>query len=173
MADKEPKIEKKTLEEKSSALVVAKKPASKWVLWVVIGGVALYILLMAIAFWGFHQLKQNSGFAYDRTETRQRGDRTGFGFNRAERSFTVQQSESDGLTTTTTNKTYTQTQGVITAVNSDNIVVAGGGKTQTIKTNGDTKYSDDEKPAVNDTVVVTGTKDGDTITATQVVVFNY
>jgi hypothetical protein len=86
--------------------------------------------------------------------------------------FSVSQSSSDGLTTTTTNTTYTQTQGVVTQVNSDNIVVAGGGKTQKITTNSSTTYVGDTKPAVNDTVVVVGTKSGDTITATQIEVFN-
>ena len=165
------KEEQKTLEEKSSALVVTKKPASNWVLWVVIGSVLLYLLLMAGAFWAFHKLKDTAESVQNRNETSQRSGWYGYGYG--DRNYTVRHSESDGLTTTTTAKTYTQTQGVITAVNEDSIVVAGGGKTQTIKTNGDTKYDDEKKPAVNDTVVVTGTKDGDTITATQVVVYTY
>ena len=149
-----------------------KKPTPKWVLWVVVGVVALYAVFMLAAFMLIHAFKDvdMSEFApTDQQTTEWSSHRPSFAH---ERSYTVQNSSSDGLTTTTTNKTYTQTQGVVTAVNGDSIVVAGGGKTQTIKTNDATKYEDDTKPVVNDTVVVVGTKDGDTITATQIAVYN-
>ncbi|MDB5160167.1 MAG: hypothetical protein JWO99_430 [Candidatus Saccharibacteria bacterium] len=174
MAEKEQKEEiveeKPTSTAVSKGGVVARKSASKWVLWVVIGIVVVYIILMAIGFAVFHAIADRNGNStINGARTTQMMNRPRFS---NERTYNVQQSSSDGLTTTTTNTTYTQTQGVVTAVNSDNIVVAGGGKTQTIKTSSSTTYAGDTKPAVNDTVVVVGTKDGDTITATQIAVYN-
>jgi hypothetical protein len=170
MAEKEQKIEEETAETKPTSAHASKRPASKWILWVVIGIVAVYVILMVIGFGVFRAIANRNGNSMmNGARTAQMMDRPRFS---NERSYNVQQSSSDGLTTTTTNTTYTQTQGVVTAVNSDSIVVAGGGKTQTIKTNSSTTYASDTKPAVNDTVVVVGTKDGDTITATQIAVYN-
>jgi len=76
---------------------------------------------------------------------------------------------SNGSVTTTV---YNYITGVVTAVNSDNIVIAGGGKSTTIQTNGSTTYTDGTKPAVNDTVTVEGTTSGSTITASQITVDN-
>jgi len=156
-------------ETKTKEIVVAKKPTPKWVLWVVVGVVGLYLLLMALGFWVFHAFGNTDTRTYDGPDEGRATQRMRYA---NEREFTVRESDSDGLTTTTTNTTYTQTQGVVTSVSGDTVVVAGGGKTQSIKTNGDTKYTDDTKPGVNDTVVIVGTKDGDTITATQVTVYN-
>jgi len=176
MAEKERKevqevvVDKAATDRDTKEIIVAKKPTPKWVLWVVLGVVGLYLLLMALGFWVFHAFGNNDTRTLDGpTEGRATEQRMRYTNNR---DFTVRESDSDGLTTTTTNTTYTQTEGVITSVSGDTIVVAGGGKTQSIKTNGDTKYDDDTKPAVNDTVVVIGTKEGDTITATQVAVYN-
>jgi len=174
MADKEIKevkdTDKAAIDQNTKQLVVAKKSTPKWVLWIVLGVVGLYLLMMALGFWVFHAFgntnTQTIGGPNEGQSSQQR-----MRFSN-ERDFTVRESESDGLTTTTTKTTYTQTQGVVSSVNGDTIVVAGGGKTQSIKTNGHTKYTEDVKPAVNDTVVIVGTKDGDTITATQVAVYN-
>jgi hypothetical protein len=89
-----------------------------------------------------------------------------------EQTFSQTATTSDGLTSTSTTTTYTQTQGVVTAVSGDSITVAGGGKTLTVKTTSATTYANDSKPVVNDTVVIIGTKDGSTITATQIAVNN-
>src|SRR5665647_623348 len=112
-------------EEEKKELVVAKKPTSKWVLWTVIGIVAVYIILMIIGFAVFHAIGNHNRNAVNGSHMTQMFSRPRYS---NQQSYNVQQSNSDGLTTTTTNTTYTQTQGVITAVNSDNIVVAGGGK---------------------------------------------
>lgn len=74
----------------------------------------------------------------------------------------------DSVTTTV----YTYQTGVVVAVNSDNIVIAGNGKQTTIKTNSSTTYTNDVKPAVNDTVVITGTTADSTTTATEIRVAN-
>lgn len=153
--------------------VAERRHSKSWVIAIVAIVVVVYLMLMVGGLWFFHTLADHrNGIPANGTTSmgRYMGHQ---GFGSGERTYTVRQSSSDGLTTTTTNTTYTQTQGVVTAVNSDNIVVAGGGKTQTIKTNSSTTYVDNTKPAVNDTVVVVGTKDGDTITATQIAVYNY
>jgi hypothetical protein len=73
---------------------------------------------------------------------------------------------------TVTTTVYTYQTGVVVAVNSDNIVIAGGGKQTTILTNSSTTYTNDKKPAVNDTVRVTGTTADSKTTATNVTVLN-
>jgi hypothetical protein len=150
-----------------------RRHSKSWVVAVVAIVVVIYLMLMVGGLWFFHSLAdhRNGMSTTGITTMGQQVEQPEFRGD--QRMYTVQQSSSDGLTTTTTNTTYTQTQGVVTAVNSDNIVVAGGGKTQTIKTNSSTNYVDSTKPVVNDTVVIVGTKDGDTITATQVAVYNY
>lgn len=179
MAEKEQTQDEVVTEKRTTSAVtrpganqvaVVPRHSRKWILGVVAAVVVLYIIIAAAGLWFLHEARNHSGAAVTgpNTATRQ------FGAGRfsSERTFRATETSSDGLTTTSTTTTYTQTQGVVTAVNSDNIVVAGGGKTQTIKTNGSTTYAGDTKPAVNDTVVVVGTKDGDTITATQIAVYN-
>lgn len=78
------------------------------------------------------------------------------------------QATNDSVTTTV----YNFKRGVVVAVNSDNIVIAGGGKQTTIKTNSSTVYTDSVKPAVNDTVAITGTTANSMITATEITVQN-
>ncbi len=78
------------------------------------------------------------------------------------------QASSDSVTTTV----YNYQTGVVTAVNSDNIVIAGNGKQTTIKTDSSTQYVGGTKPVVNDTVSVVGTTTDNTITATQISVIN-
>jgi hypothetical protein len=149
-----------------------RRHSRQWVIGIVAIVVVVYLMLAVAGLWIFHAVAEHqNGTNNVGTMMTGRQMRRGFGGN-TQQTYNVSQSSSDGLTTTTTNTTYTQTQGVVTAVNSDSIVVAGGGKTQTIKTNSSTTYSNDTKPAVNDTVVVVGTKDGATITATQIAVYN-
>jgi len=81
----------------------------------------------------------------------------------------VQTQASSGSVTTTV---YNYQTGVVTAVNSDNIVIAGNGQQTTIKTNSSTQYVNSKKPAVNDTVSIVGTTADNTITATQIGVVN-
>jgi hypothetical protein len=139
---------------------------------VLIGGIiVLYIAAIMIGLTIYKAVEDRRSNMYGGTSTMHQLNGTPR-FN-GEQTYTVRHSTSDGLTTTTTNQTFTQTQGVVTAVSGDSITVAGGGKTQVIKTNGDTTYMDNEKPAVNDTVVIVGTKDGDTITATEIRVYTY
>ena len=137
-----------------------------------IGGIiVLYIAAIMIGLTIYRAVEDRRSNMYGGTSTMREINGTPR-FN-GEQTYTVRHITSDGLTTTTTNQTFTQTQGVVTAANGDSITVAGGGKTQVIKTNGDTAYMDDTKPAVNDTVVIVGTKDGDTITATEIRVYTY
>ena len=81
----------------------------------------------------------------------------------------VETTASSGSITTTV---YNYKTGVVTAVNSDNIVIAGNGKQTTIKTDSSTQYVGGTKPVVNDTVSVIGTTTDNTITATRISVVN-
>jgi len=81
----------------------------------------------------------------------------------------VQTEASSGSVTTTV---YNYQTGVVIAVNSDNIVIAGNGQQTTIKTNSSTQYVNSKKPVANDTVSVVGTTTDNTITATQISVVN-
>lgn len=177
MADKERKEEKEILAEQAANVRVAHSTQTgrhpqKWVIAVIIVVVLGYLVFVTVGLWAFRMLADHkyatlNGMSgnYGNQMMQARGTVN-------EATFTMRQTDSDGLTTTTTNTTYTQTRGVVTAVNTDAVTVAGGGKTQTIKTNSSTKYADDMKPKVNDSVVITGTKDGDVLTATQVAVIN-
>ena len=174
MAEKE---QKKVIEKDAPSAgvqqgaVVAADRSRKWVIAVVIGAVVLYAIIAIVGVWALRMWNERHTAMTDLPQMSQRFDVYHRGMG--ERTFTSRSSSSDGLTTTTTTTVYTQTQGVVTKVDGDTITVAGGGKTQTIKTDASTTYSDDTKPAVNDTVVIVGTKDSDTITATQVAVYNY
>lgn len=182
MAEKEQtKHVKETVTEKTTSandmpagdIAVDRRSSKSWVIAIVAIVVVIYLMLVVGGLWFFHTVADHrNGYGSNGAVTSQQQIKRS-GFWGGERMYTIRQSSSDGLTTTTTNTTYTQTQGVVTAVNKDSIVIAGGGKTQTIKTNSSTNYVDDTKPAVNDTVVAVGTKDGDTITATQIAVYNY
>lgn len=67
----------------------------------------------------------------------------------------------------------TRLTGVVTQVSGDGFVIAGNGTTKTIKTTSSTTYSTDAKSVkTNDTVMVKGTQNGDTFTASAVVVLN-
>jgi hypothetical protein len=60
--------------------------------------------------------------------------------------------------------------GTVTAVNGSTFTVAGGGSTNDVTTNSSTQYQGGAQPKVNDTVVVFGTTNNGTFTATQVVI---
>lgn len=63
--------------------------------------------------------------------------------------------------------------GVVTAVNGDSFTVAGNGTSKVVKTNSSTVYNNSgNKVAVNDTVSVMGTTNGETFTATRVYIRN-
>lgn len=67
----------------------------------------------------------------------------------------------------------TRVSGVITSVNGDSFVVAGNGKTVNVTKNGNTSIRGTSTSiAVNDTVTVSGTQDGDTFTATTIIIRN-
>ncbi len=90
--------------------------------------------------------------------------RSGYGYGNE-----IDTQVSNGTVTTTV---YTYQTGVVVAVNSNTIVIAGGGKQTTIDTNSSTTYVGGVKPAVNDTVRVAGTTANSTITATSIAVIN-
>jgi hypothetical protein len=154
--------------------VVAQPHRSRqWVIGIVAAVVALYVVIVIGGLWLFHVVNNRAasmGGVNQHTSMMGYGDAPGQ--VSGQQTFTQTATTSDGLTSTSTTTTYTQTQGVVTAVNGDSIIVAGGGKTQTIKTTSSTAYVNNMKPAVNDTVVIIGTKDGNTITATQVGIYN-
>lgn len=173
---KESKVTEKTtshVEGVPVETVTAHRRSRQWIIAFVAIIAVVYLMLVVGGLWFFNALANHHNGIADTTNSmmEQQSGRRGYSVT-GDRTYSVSQSSSDGLTTTTTNTTYTQTQGVVTAVNSDNIVVAGGGKTQTVKTNTSTTYANGTKPAVNDTVVIVGTKDGATITATQIAVYN-
>lgn len=94
------------------------------------------------------------------------GTRSGGGFGHGRSVHT--EINGDSVTTTV----YNYVTGVVVAVNSDNIVIAGGGKQTTIKTNGSTTFVGSVKPKVNDTVTIVGTTADSVTTATQIQVLN-
>jgi len=137
----------------------------------IIGLVVIAVLVLGLlgvagfaVFNGTQQRLSNgneSGFT-GRSSMMYRG--SGFG-----RGGTVQTEVSDGTVTTTV---YNYLTGVVVAVNSDNIVVAGNGKQTTVKTNSSTSYVGNVKPVVNDTVTIAGTTADSVITATEINVAN-
>src|SRR5665213_602853 len=60
--------------------------------------------------------------------------------------------------------------GTVTAVNGSTFTIAGGGSTNEVTTNSSTQYQGGAQPKVNDTVVVLGTINSGTFTATEVVI---
>lgn len=64
----------------------------------------------------------------------------------------------------------TRTDGVVTAVNGDGFAIAGHGATSNITTNSSTQYQNGNTVKVNDSVLVFGTNNSGTITATQIVI---
>jgi len=72
----------------------------------------------------------------------------------------------------TTNSTINS--GVVTSVSGSSFVIAGNGNQTTVNTTGDTTYNTtDKKVSVNDSVIVTGTKSNNTVTATDVRIMNF
>lgn len=138
----------------------------------IIGLSALGLLLIGIfiggSLWVFGAMTQqtalrtrpylNDGFSSRMME------RPAFGYGNE-----VDTQVNNGAVTTTV---YTYQTGVVVAVNSDNIVIAGGGKQATVQTNQSTTYMNGTKPAVNDTVRVTGTTVSSKTTATNIAVLN-
>jgi len=166
MAEKEVLIK-----EEKPVIVEANKRPQPWVMWTVIGGFVILILLVIGIIYAKHVLTDRAALSTGRQQT-QITMRGGFGEGYRQSTFYSQSSSTDGPTTTTTTQKYTYTEGVVTQVNSGNIVVAGNGKTQTITTNSSTTY-DTTKPAVNDTVRIVGTADSNNaVTATEVAVTN-
>jgi hypothetical protein len=117
----------------------------------IIGLVVLVVLALGLA--------GAAGFAVLNGTQQRLSERNGSGFTGSSmmyresgfgRGRTVQTEVSDGTVTTTV---YNYLTGVVVAVNSDNIVVAGNGKQTTIKTNSSTTYVGN-KPVVNDTVTI-------------------
>lgn len=80
----------------------------------------------------------------------------------------------DGADTNDTNgATKVRVSGVVTQVSGDSFTIAGNGVTKTIKTTGSTTYNTGSgKVAVNDSVIVSATQSGDTLTAVTVHVVN-
>jgi uncharacterized protein YdeI (BOF family) len=172
MAEKEvetkPKRDEKVVNAEGGRAVVTNNRQT-WVIWTVIAGFVVLILLVMAAIFVVHRVAERST---TNTNVPQFISRGGFGGYHGV-TYYSQSSSTDGPTTTTTTTKYTVTVGVVTKVNSDSIVVAGNGKTQTIATNSSTTYFNDTKPAVNDTVRIVGTADSNNkVTATEVEVAN-
>lgn len=64
----------------------------------------------------------------------------------------------------------TRLHGVVTAVNGSTFTVAGNGATKEVSTNSSTQFSGGDQVKVNDSVLVAGTNNNGTFTATQVVI---
>jgi hypothetical protein len=63
--------------------------------------------------------------------------------------------------------------GVVTAISGDILTVSGGGTQVNVERSSDTDIKGDKTDvAVNDTVIIYGTKDGDTVSATKILVRN-
>lgn len=60
--------------------------------------------------------------------------------------------------------------GVVTSVNGNNFTIAGNGSTATVVTNNSTQYTGGNQVKVNDSVLVFGTSNNGTFTATQVII---
>jgi hypothetical protein len=79
----------------------------------------------------------------------------------------------DEVINPTDGSTVTRLTGVVTQVGSDSFTIAGNGTTKTIKTTSNTDYNtSDKKVSVNDSVLVSGTDNSGTFTATSVRVIN-
>ena len=59
-------------------------------------------------------------------------------------------------------------QGVVTNVNGNTLTIAGYGATNSVQTNSSTQYIGGSTPLVDDTVIVIGTINNDTFTASQI-----
>lgn len=179
MADKEiieeevvTKSETKTTPVRPVSIAEARrKRRSLIALLTLLGIVILGLLISAavLAFVGFSKEDTSNtpgtmGFSSQNRGYSRLSGNTGYGYGTG-----TQTSVSGGSVQTTV---YSYLTGVVTAVNSDSIVVAGNGKTTTIKTNSSTVYDNSTKPAVNDTVTVAGTTSDSTTTATEIAVNN-
>ena len=63
-----------------------------------------------------------------------------------------------------------QLRGVVTAINGSTFTIAGDGATNDVTTNSSTQYQGGSQPKVNDSVLVSGTTNNGTFTATEVVI---
>lgn len=163
--DDEASVEDKTviLEDDSTDTRRRNLVITAWVA----GAVAVMLLFMA----GFVVLKTVLGHRiashYSDTQTSQlyRTQRVSpFGYGQYSRT------EMHNNTVSTT--VYTSFTGVVVEVHDGDIVVAGNGTRMTITTDSSTQYDNDIKPAINDTVTVTGTTSGNKTTATGITVIN-
>jgi hypothetical protein len=166
MPDKEPKeIIDESVDEPDSKISNEKTNHKRLIITLSIVGLVILGLIIGGGAWVFNTVAEranlrNQPFA----GTMSRGNvRPAFGYGRA-----VQTQVSSDNTVTTT--VYTYQTGVVIAVNSNNIVIAGNGKQTTIQTNSSTTYANNQKPVVNDTVRVAGTTSSNTITATDIAV---
>lgn len=111
--------------------------------------------------------------ALDR-ENRTVGDRTGNNLGQ-QRGYGARQEgglpgSRGGFGSSTTSSNTFRLSGAVTAVDGSTITVAGNGTITKVIVNDETTFSGDDEPAaVNDTIVVAGTKDGDTFTASRIV----
>jgi len=154
----------------ASGTARAKRPEA-WVIWVTIVGFVVLIALVVAAIIVAHIVNDNRTLSDQNRTTMTAHGRFG---RDPWSSYYEQTTSTNGPTTTTTTTRYTVTQGVVSKVNSNSIVVVGNGQSQTITTNSSTTYTNGTKPAVNDTVQIIGTADSsDNVTANTVTVENY
>lgn len=168
MPDKEPKEVANEPAEKSDSKMQNQKTSHKGlIITLSIVGVVIIGLIVGGGIWAFNRVADRANLRNQPFggATSRGVDRPAFGYGR-----TVQTQVSSDNTVTTT--VYTYQTGVVIAVNSDNIVIAGNGKQTTIKTNSSTTYENNQKPVVNDTIRIAGTTDNGTTTATDIAVID-
>lgn len=78
--------------------------------------------------------------------------------------------ERGGLGGTMTKNGETRTSGVVTTVSGSNFTLAGSGSTTQVSTSSSTQYHGGNSVKQNDSVIVIGTKSGDTLNATNVAI---
>jgi hypothetical protein len=69
-----------------------------------------------------------------------------------------------------TSDSLNRTQGIVTSVNGSSFTIASRGSSTTIETNGSTQYTGGNQVKPNDSVLVFGTNNNGTFTATQIVI---
>ncbi len=154
-------MEEKNTPKQEVAEKAPKKPADTGAAkkaWPTVMTVAAGVIIFVIGFFAGH-----IGGSYRMAAFHRAGVRFGFARNYGPGM------QSGGMPAGITANTNRIT-GVVTAVNGQSFSLAGGGATATIQTNGSTQYSGGSSVAVNDTVVVTGTNNNGTWSATRVVI---
>ena len=128
------------------------KPVNKPV-FIVVALIAAFVILMAGLVLG-----RGANFRMNR-----------FGITRVKPGYSTMMSSAGPSTIINGSSTNQDSiQGVVTNVSGSTLTIAGYGATNTVVTNSSTQYIGGSTPLVNDTVVVVGTINSNTFTATQI-----